>query len=88
MVDRRLATLGHSTTTSAATTTTIVAHNEQQQQQALLKPTDSTFAEALYTNSPKGKFSIVVEDTQKIIIDRIELDEELTDCGRYHIIER
>lgn len=88
VVDRRLATLGHSTTTSAATTTTIVAHNEQQQQQALLKPTDSTFAEALYTNSPKGKFSIVVEDTQKIIIDRIELDEELTDCGRCHIIER
>lgn len=68
----------------------IMMQNEQQasQHQALLKATDSTFAEALYTNSAKGKFSIVVPEDQKAIIDTIEQDFDLADCGRCQLVER
>lgn len=88
VVDRRLATFGHTIPVTTTASTSLVAQDEQPQQQALLKATDTTFAEALYTNSPKGKFSIVVPDDQQLIIDQIELDDDLTQCGRCQIIER
>lgn len=89
VVDRRLATLGHSAPTKQTASTPIVTQDDQlQQQQALLRATDTTFADALYTNSPKGKFSIVVNEDQQLIIDQNELDEDLTECGRCQIIER
>lgn len=90
LVDRRMAAIGHTTpaTTSTSAVATNNANETQHQQQMLLKATDTTFAEALYTNSPKGKFSIEVPDDKRQIIDNIEEDHELTDCGRCQVIER
>lgn len=65
-----------------------IRNDEATSQNALLKPTDSTFAEALYTNSAKGKFSIIVPEDQQAIIDAIEDDYDLTECGTCQIIER
>lgn len=61
---------------------------EMNPQMTLLKPTDSTFADALYTNSAEGKFSIIVPEDQQTVIDEIEGDYDLTDCGTCQIIER
>lgn len=89
-VDSRMATIMNSTAPQSTSAQTAVAtrNDEGPQHQALLKATDSTFAEALYTNSAKGKFSIVVPEDQQIVIDTIEQDFDLTDCGRCQVIER
>lgn len=64
------------------------ASSTPEHQQLLKRSTEKTFAECLHKNAPIGKFSVIAPDDMENLINLIEEDDDLVNCGQCNIIER
>lgn len=87
IVDNKIAAALQQNTTQQIVPSTQTT-NINQQQELLKRSTEQSFTEALTKSSTIGKFSIIAEEGSDAVIDIIENDAELAECGRCKVIER